>query len=82
MLTRSIILNDGCYYWETKYEIPEGNLLLADFLNNEIPEGFEMMDIEGNKCLIYIFGLNCDIEVHNNGDLNHHVADINVFGIE
>lgn len=78
MLTRSKIINDGYYCWETDYAIPDNNFTMGDFLRNEIPDDVDIISRDGNQCVLYIFGIKCEIMVHGNGDFTHHVAEIKI----
>lgn len=78
MLTKSMI--SDCllqyYNWQTDYCLFTNTDSMDDFLENELPDDYEVIERDRNQCIVDMDGDKYEITAYGDGDFSHHVASI------
>ena len=79
MKTNLFLEDNGRYYWETNDPHFTNTETMADFLNNHLPDGFEIITEQGSFAQIISIGTDklFDLHASGDGDFTHHVISWN-----
>ncbi|WP_143813390.1 hypothetical protein [Parabacteroides provencensis] len=77
MLTEQMILDGLQYYrWQTEYPLYTTTDSMNDFLENHLPDDYEVIECDGNQILVDIKGDKYEIAAYGDGDFCSHVVSV------